>query len=610
MAGAKPNSFDQFDAPADLAPATMAKPNSFDQFDAPADAATAPADAATAPAAQSKPLSRIIGADLEGYPVFEDQADNDAVLHARVAASKFLPLGVIRGLRDIPDAGAQLLTRGLEAIAPAGSDLEKWAKGQRENVEAINRGAEADYQKNYRPEGTENIPDVGRIGGNMIGAGPVAAAVPGVAAASLPIRMLAGAVGGGAAGALTPTEVPPEGDFWQEKEKQAALGAAGGTIVPVITGGIARMIAPRTAPAVTTLMNSGVTPTPGQILGGVSNRIEEAAQSIPFVGDAIKAARARAVEDLNRAAINRALAPIGESLNPDTPLGRQAISEMHDKITANYDQLVPQLNVRVDQPFVQGLSGPVTQARARLSDPAQQQFDRILKNDIFNKFDPQGGMAGEDFKVADSELKRQIRSYSNSSVASDRDVGRALSEVHSQMSDLLKRSNPARAPELDAADEAYANAVRVEGAAAKPGGDQGVFTPAQLLQSIRQTDPTLRKGAFARGEALMQDLGDTAKSVLGNKVPDSGTPLRAMVAGPTGLAGLAGLYAVNPMAAGGAAAGAGGLMSAYSRPGVNTLATLLARRPAGAPAVAAMMRNPALGTLPAIIAQDRSRAAQ
>ena len=98
-------------------------------------------------------------------------------------------------------------------------------------------------------------------------------------------------------------------------------------------------------------MNSGVTPTPGQILGGVSNRLEEAGQSIPFVGDAIKAARSRAVEDLNRAAINRALNPIGESLDRNTPLGREAITEMHDKIAANYDRLVPHLQVQAGSPI-------------------------------------------------------------------------------------------------------------------------------------------------------------------------------------------------------------------------------------------------------------------
>ncbi len=58
--------------------------------------------------------------------------------------------GVIRGLRDIPDAGAQLLTRGLEAVSPSGSSMEKFFKSERQRVEDINRQAELDYQRNLR----------------------------------------------------------------------------------------------------------------------------------------------------------------------------------------------------------------------------------------------------------------------------------------------------------------------------------------------------------------------------------------------------------------------------------------------------------------------------
>ena len=175
------------------------------------------------------------------------------------------------------------------------------------------------------------------------------------------------------------------------------------------------------------------------------------------------------------------------------------------------------------------------------------------------------------------------------------------------MRDLLVRSNPTRAPELRAANEAFANALRVEGAAGKIGSDQGVFTPAHLLSSVRQLDPSLRKGTFARGDALMQDLGDAGKAVLGNKVPDSGTPFRsAVIAAPA----LGGLYAMNPAAAVGAAGAGAGLMGAYSRPGVNTLARLLAQRGPLAEPIAGLLRHPAGATLPAIIAQDRARASQ
>ena len=43
-------------------------------------------------------------------------------------------------------------------------------------------------------------------------------------------------------------------------------------------------------------------------------------------------------------------------------------------------------------------------------------------------------------------------------------------------------------------------------------------------------DRSKDKSKFAKGDALMQDLSESAKTALGNKVPDSGTPYRSMVA--------------------------------------------------------------------------------
>lgn len=74
--------------------------------------------------------------------------------------------GVVRGLRDIPDAGAQLLTRGLEAISPSGSSMEAFARSERRRVEDINRQAETDYQRNWRQgQMRQGEIDVGRVGG-------------------------------------------------------------------------------------------------------------------------------------------------------------------------------------------------------------------------------------------------------------------------------------------------------------------------------------------------------------------------------------------------------------------------------------------------------------
>lgn len=133
---------------------------------------------------------------------------------------------------------------------------------------------------------------------------------------------------------------------------------------------------------------------------------------------------------------------------------------------------------------------------------------------------------------------------------------------------MLVRSNPNQAQELGALNTAWANFKRVQRAAAGVGAEDGMFSPAQLQSAVKALDRSKDKGQFARGNALMQDLSDPAKAILGSKVPDSGTPGRLAAGGltfldPTGIA---------PWAMGAGAA-------AYLRPSQNALTYLMTQRP-------------------------------
>lgn len=170
--------------------------------------------------------------------------------------------GIVRGLRDIPDAGAQLLTRGLEAVAPKGSKLEAFARAEREKVEAINKAAERDYAQNWR-QGQDVGLDLGRMGGNIAASLPFAAMVPGAAAATLPGRMASGAGVGAITGAMQP--VKDGQDFWQEKAAQTGIGAiAGGLAVPVaekvskMIAGVANKINARFTPVQSAQIQQGL----------------------------------------------------------------------------------------------------------------------------------------------------------------------------------------------------------------------------------------------------------------------------------------------------------------------------------------------------------------
>jgi len=375
-----------------------------------------------------------------------------------------------------------------------------------------------------------------------------------------------------------------------------ALSQTGNAVNPInlLAKPAAAMISPNVDPNVRALMAEGVTPTTGQILGGGFKRAEEGLSSVPVLGDFIKSAQTRAVEGLNRAAINRALTPIGDALPADLK-GREAIQYAKDALGDKYDNLLPKLTVQADSTFAGQISNLKQIVQNAAMDPnAKATFNKFLDDNVVNKFQGQNAITGATVKNIQTDLNNTIKRYSISTDADQILVADALKEVRSNLLDLIRRSNPQSAAELKAIDTGYANFKRVEKAAGLVGSEEGVFSPAQLQSAVRATDKSKDKGQFATGNALMQDLSETGKTVLGNKLPDSGTPYRAMLPLLGSGAGAAGY----PALAAGMLAGP----ALYSAPGQRMAATLLTQRPAGANALANQFRGNDRAKLAALMA--------
>jgi phage-related tail protein len=198
----------------------------------------------------------------------------------------------------------------------------------------------------------------------------------------------------------------------------------------------------------------------------------------------------------------------------------------------------------------------------------QRQLDQILKEQVFDKITPADTMSGETFKTMSSVLKSKARGFLQSTDYDQRQIGDALNAVVGELRDLAVRNSPQAAQAIKNADSTYAMLLRLEGAAGSSGAVDGVFTPAQLGQSVRRLDTTARKRATATGDALMQDMTTAGREVLGNNVPNSGTADR-------GLMGLLVGGAIDPMLAGGMIAGRG----LYTAPAQRAAASILTQRP-------------------------------
>ncbi|MNU79423.1 hypothetical protein D3C71_690370 [compost metagenome] len=389
------------------------------------------------------------------------------------------------------------------------------------------------------------------------------------AAATLPGRIAAGAAGGAAFGMMNPVT---QGNYEAEKLKQAGTSALFGGALSTAGAGLGRLLAPRAAqnPQVQGLLNEGVTPTPGQLVGGMAQRTEDKLMSVPVVGDAIQAARRRGQEEFNRAALNRAVEPIGGRV---TAVGREGMQQVDGAISAAYDSLLPRLTFRADAEFGREL-GRLQQMVVTLPEQQARQFENIVRSQVASRLTPQGAATGQNFKLIESEIGRLAREYGSSAVAGERSLGAALGELQTSLRGALSRANPHLAPELGQINQAYANYVRLQRAAGGAGAENGLFTPAQLSAAVRASDSSVRKGRFARGEALMQDLSDAGKAVMGSKVPNSGTADRMWA----GLGALFGGGAINTAIPATLLAG-----SVPYLPGVGrAVAAALARRPAQA----------------------------
>lgn len=371
-------------------------------------------------------------------------------------------------------------------------------------------------------------------------------------------------IGGALAGAAS-TEHP---DDPASIALDAGLGAAGGKAGDLATGAALHLLSPTLRPAVQTLVDNGVKLTPGQILGGGWKTTEDVIDHIPGVGQLIKSARANSVNTFDQAAMNRALSPIGAQLPAGMGAGRNAITYTGDQLSDKFNSIIPGLTVTPDDELAAALKS----AGSGVSTKAQGDLADILAREFYSRAQPDGAIIGDQLGAADTNLGNLQRTYAKDPNADNQQLASALRDAHEAVRDAMGRQNPWAADDLSNAREGWANLTRIEGAGSSLGAKEGVFTPAQLANSVRSMGGGLRSRTYARGDALLQDLTDAGQAVLPSTVPDSGTAVRGLTEAALAGAGAHEVGALNPTTMGLAAA----LAAPYTTPGLAASRYLLA----------------------------------
>lgn len=354
---------------------------------------------------------------------------------------------------------------------------------------------------------------------------------------------------GAAMGAVHPVA---SDESFRENVLSGATGGAGGYGAGKVLAGI---VAPKISPAAQKLMDEGVNPTTGQMMGGYAQRIEDALTSAPIMGEFVRGAKQRSFDDFNRSTLNKVLKPIGQELPSDIPVGQDAIGHAQNVISQHYDDLLGTMVAKKDQQLlgdVQKLTDMVGTMQPKYQKAFQQYVDAL-------NFSPNGTMLGETLKETESVLKKKAAGFIKNG-GFDEDFGQALTELNKALLESAKRaSGHEKTDALRKVNKAYALLQRVNKAGESAAGKEGVFTGNQLLSAVKRGRGE-SAAKIASGRGMMQDWAQAGHEALGQKVPDSGTPERLF---SNLLGGGAGYAAFGPQALAGMAAGS----ALYSKPG-------------------------------------------
>jgi len=355
-------------------------------------------------------------------------------------------------------------------------------------------------------------------------------------AATLPTMLLPGGpvVQGIASGALASHSNKPLGIA-----KDAAIGGALGKAGQVATSGLARVVGGKVVPKnVRLLADEGVTMTPGMRAGQGSLRNWVEDKVLGTVAPVIpNTATARAFNDLRGAVANRVLKPIGESVPKGTPIDREFMGQIQDRVYGALDDAAGNLSLQVDPALAASFAATKRSAPRLVGAEAAKQ---VTANADHLAARAQQPISGQQLRDTLSEL-RGIASKSEGALKDQ------LWGLHDDVVDALARQNSGEAVQtFNNARESATLLARMNDAAAKV--DNGEFGPTQLLQAARRRGFGTSTANVASGEARLMDLADAAADVMRNKTANSGTIPRGLAVGALAGGGPVALGTINPVA--------------------------------------------------------------
>lgn len=378
-----------------------------------------------------------------------------------------------------------------------------------------------------------------------------------------------GALQGGIFGATTPVEGDKaQEEFAAQKLKQIGVGTVVGGVTGPALEGVAKVAVPAISDKARMLADKSK-PTIGSLLGSFAQRMEGSGASFPFTGNMIRERILDSFKANQQSLADDALAHVGKVLPQDAARpqpGFETTKYLGDELGKSFHDLYGSISLDRNAAYDRARSRVTDAAKKFLPEGPQKQFKQEIKEiaeDVHAVVGTSRGagaaLTGDEVQTMISMLKNRENVFLRSQSPMDQKVGRYLKQYREAITKTVEDQNPGFKQKYDQASIAYVKYLIMENAGKDPSGwaMEGVPNPTQYARAVYKADKSLRKGASAKGETLMQDWASAAKDVLPIKVPDSGTSERGAI--------LSFLAGQNPYTFGGLAAGLIGIPAVYNR---------------------------------------------
>ena len=330
-------------------------------------------------------------------------------------------------------------------------------------------------------------------------------------------------------GALQPTA----GE--ESRIKNIGMSALGGLAGAGITKGLGKLVGGATASKqAKELMEQGIQPTLGQgieqgTIGKAIRTAEESSTSLPILGAITRHARERASKEWTNEVFKRVEIP-GE-ISAKGKIGLEGIDELQKGFNKSYTNALAGHEVKIKPELANKLRDLIDDPD-RYINPEDRKWAESFISKQFSSLDQKAGkIDASKLKELESNIGAKSRGLVGSLDKNQAELGQLLGDVEDAVSGYRASNIPAAAgAKIKELDKKYASFKRLQRASTMLGAEEGQFTPAQLLNAVKVMDKSKDKGRFATRNALLQDIASSGKTVLSNKLGESGTSPRTQMA--------------------------------------------------------------------------------